>query len=249
MRVTDVRHRLVVREAGIEGVRAGFTTRYGGTSTGAYAEADLARHVGDDEASVTANRRLLEAWAGAPVVFVSQVHGRDVLVVDAAPTSPPDGGHDALVTATPGLGLAVLVADCLPVLLADRGAGVVGAVHAGRPGLAAGVLDATLEAMAALGADLAATVAVLGPAAGGCCYEVPADLRAEVDTDVPGSAATTTWGTPSLDLRAGAARALERWGVRDVRTVGGCTIEDPALYSYRREGVTGRFAGVVVCPG
>lgn len=242
-------HPLEVLDADLDGVRAGFTTRHGGTSTGPYAEADLARHVGDDDVAVTANRALLEQWAGAPVVFVSQVHGREVLVVDAPPAAASAGGHDALVTATPGLGVAVLVADCLPVLLVDRRAGVVGAVHAGRPGLAKGVLDATVQAMAGLGADPGATTAVLGPAAGGCCYEVPAELRAEVDAAAPGSAATTTWGTPSLDLRAGATRALERMGVREVRTVGGCTIEDPGLFSYRREGVTGRFAGVVVCPG
>jgi len=240
---------LPVLDAGIVGVRAGFTTRAGGVSTGPYAEADLARHVGDDDADVTANRRRLEAWAGAPVTFAHQVHGRSALVLDAAPAEPDPGGHDALVTAIPGLGVAVLVADCLPVLLADQDAGVVGAVHAGRPGLVAGVVASAVEAMAALGADPARTTAVLGPAVGGCCYELPAAMRADVEAAAPGSATTTTWGTPSVDLRAGATRQLERLGVRDVRSVGGCTVEDDRLFSYRRDGVTGRFAGVIVCPG
>ena len=241
-------HALEVLDADLEGVRAGFTSRYARTATGGRVEADLGRRVIDAQ-RVLAHRRLLEDWAGAPVVFAHQVHGRAALVVDAVPEGPDAGGHDAVVTGTPGLGVAVLVADCLPVLLADRSAGVVAAVHAGRPGLVAGVLDGALEAMARLGADPAATVAVLGPAAGACCYEVPAAMRDDVEAAVPGSASTTTWGTPSVDLRAGATRALERRGVREVRSVGGCTIEDPGLYSYRRDGVSGHFAGVVVCPG
>jgi YfiH family protein len=125
---------------------------------------------------------------------------------------------------------------------------VVAAAHAGRRGLAAGVLTRTLAAMVELGADPGRVEAALGPAAGGCCYEVPAAMRDDVEAAVPGSAATTTWGTPALDLRAGAGQQLAALGVRDVRVVGGCTIEDPTLYSFRRDRVTGRFAGVVVCP-
>ena len=237
-----------VLDAGLRGVRAGFTTRAGGVSTGAFAAANLARHVGDEPGLVARNRERLAEWAGAPIVFAHQVHGTDVLVVDRVPVEPDPAGHDAIVTAVPGVAVGVLVADCLPVLLADRDAHVVATAHAGRRGLAAGVLSRTLAAMVGLGADADRVEVAIGPAAGGCCYEVPAAMRDEVEAAVPGTATTTSWGTPALDLRAGARLALAALGVRDVRLVGGCTIEDPTLYSFRRDRVTGRFAGVVVCP-
>jgi hypothetical protein len=150
---------------------------------------------------------------------------------------------DALVTTVPDLGLVVLAADCLPVLLADAAAGVVAAVHAGRAGLAAGVLQQALQAMHDLGArDICAAV---GPAACGRCYELPAELADQVDAAVPGSRATTRTGTPSVDLAAGAVGLLRGAGVR-VQTVGGCTLEQPERwFSYRRDGRTGRHAGVV----
>jgi YfiH family protein len=141
--------------------------------------------------------------------------------------------------------LAVLVADCVPVLLADPRAGVVGAAHAGRRGLADGVLEAVVAVMLSRGADPRRIRAALGPAAGGCCYEVPAAMRENVAERVPAAWATTRAGTPSLDLRAGAASVLAGLGIGAVLQVGGCTIDDPALYSYRRAPVTGRFAGLV----
>jgi YfiH family protein len=175
-------------------------------------------------------------------VFADQVHGSAVAVVDAAPDGPVPG-TDALVTRTPGLGLVVMAADCLPVLLADAEAGLVAAAHAGRAGLAAGVLQRTLETMAGLGATR--VTAVVGPAACGRCYELPAALADEVEAAVPGSRATTRTGTPSVDLAAGAVGILTRAAV-DVTAVGGCTIEQPDLFfSYRRDGRTGRHAGVV----
>ena len=153
---------------------------------------------------------------------------------------------DALVTVTPGLGLAVLAADCLPVLLADVTAGVVAAAHAGRQGLAGGVLQATLAGMRELGALPEQTHAVLGPAVCGACYELPATLADEVGRLVPGSRTTTGQGAPSVDLRAGAAALLRAAGVGRVTHAGGCTVEQPSrFYSYRRDGVTGRHAGVV----
>jgi hypothetical protein len=152
---------------------------------------------------------------------------------------------DALVSAAAGVPVAVLVADCLPVLLADPGARVVGAAHAGRRGLLAGVLPRTVEAMVALGAEPARLQAAVGPAAGVCCYEVPQDMHDEAVAALPSLAGTTTWGTPSLDLRAAAVAQLRALGLGGVRTVGGCTVEDATLYSYRRSPVTGRFAGVV----
>jgi YfiH family protein len=228
------------------GVRAGFTRRSGGVSTGPYAGLNLGLHVGDDAAAVAQNRGLVTAWAGAPVTFPRQVHGTDVLVLrDGVVEGDAGRPADAVVAARPGAAVGVLVADCVPVLLADREAGVVGAAHAGRQGFAAGVLESTLEAMVKLGARTWEVRAAIGPAAGPCCYEVPAAMRDEVAAVRPGSPATTTWGTPSLDLRGGCAAILHAAGVASVGTVGGCTIEDDDSFSYRRTGVTGRFAGVV----
>jgi YfiH family protein len=227
------------------GVRAGFTTRAGGVSTGAWEGLDLGLHVGDDPDAVRRNRERLAAWAGAPVRFGRQVHGTVARVVTAGDGASDASEADALITAERGLPVGVLVADCVPVLLADPQAGVVAAVHAGRRGLLAGVLPKALDAMTSLGAVPARVRAAVGPAAGACCYEVPAELADEAVSGQPELRGTTTWGTPSLDLRAGAAAELRRRGVADVAVVGGCTIEDPDLYSYRRRHVTGRFAGVV----
>lgn len=224
------------------GVRAGFTRRPGGSSAGPYAGLNLALHVGDEPADVAANREVLAAWAGGPVTFPNQVHGTDVLVVEAGDATEP---ADAVVTAARGTAVGVLVADCVPVLLADADAGVAGAAHAGRKGFVAGVLESALAAMETLGARRSAIRAAVGPAAGPCCYEVPAAMRADVGAVRPAAPATTLWGTPSLDLPGGCAALLREAGVAAVTTVGGCTIEDDGSYSYRRNGVTGRFAGVV----
>ncbi len=232
------------------GVRAGFTTRADGASAGNHAGLDLALHVGDDPRAVAANRERLATWAGGGVRFARQVHGTAVAIVsdrgaDAAGAGP-EPEADALVTAAAGVPIGVLVADCLPVLLADPDARVAGAAHAGRRGLLAGVLPRVVEAMTAAGARPEGIRAVVGPAAGGCCYEVPAPMQEEAVAAIPQLRATTTWGTPSLDLRAGAVAQLRGLGLGAVDTAGGCTIEDESFYSYRRAQVTGRFAGVVV---
>lgn len=226
--------------------RGAFTTREGGVSAPPYDSLDLGTHVGDDPDAVAANREAVRRQAGVDaLVFAEQVHGAHVTVVDG-PLAGPAPATDALVTTTQGVGLVVLAADCLPVLLADAEAGVVAAAHAGRAGLAAGVLQRTLEQMAALGAR--DVTAVLGPAACGRCYELPAALADEVGAAVPGSRATTRAGTASVDLTAGAVGLLRAAGVA-VSTVGGCTLEQPELFfSYRRDGRTGRHAGVVWLP-
>ena len=230
-------------------VRRVVTTRAGGRSTGPFARFNLSVGVGDDPLAVAANRRRLATELGVRgVVFLDQVHGTGVAVVDAVP-GPRDRDRpasDAAVTALPGVALAVLTADCVPVLLADPAGRVAAVAHAGRRGLLAGVLAEVVAAMAAAGARPDRVRAVIGPAAGACCYEVPADLQEEAVAVLPAARATTTWGTPSLDLRAGAAAQLRALGVADVASAGGCTVEDTALYSYRRSRVTGRFAGVVV---
>jgi YfiH family protein len=230
------------------GVRAGFTRRTGGVSSGPYAGLNLGLHVGDDAAAVEANRAQVAAWAGAPVTFPRQVHGTDVLVVGAgsgAGSGDSEVAADAVVAAGSGVSVGVLVADCVPVLLADRAAGVVAAAHAGRKGFVAGVLESALSAMESLGARTGEVRAAIGPAVGPCCYEVPAAMRDEVGAVRPAAPATTTWGTPSLDLPGGCAAVLREAGVASVVTVGGCTMEDDESFSYRRAAVTGRFAGVV----
>jgi YfiH family protein len=238
------------------GVRAGFSTRSGGFSDEPWNAANLGLGVDDDPDRVHANRGLLADWIGAPVHFAHQIHGTDVLIVDAdhldkqrrapfAGLREEAGTADALVTDVPGVALGVLVADCVPVLLADPVSGAAGAAHAGRRGLAGGVVQRTVEALLALGARVEDLWAVVGPAAGGCCYEVPERLRAEVAAVVEGSSSITTWGTASLDLPAGAAAILGDLGVGHVHRVTSCTITDRRFYSYRRDGVTGRFAGVV----
>ncbi|MDP9497924.1 MAG: peptidoglycan editing factor PgeF [Actinomycetota bacterium] len=225
-----------------------FTTRRGGVSAAPWDSADLGLHVGDRVDDVCENRRRLARAAGLPVsrlVFAEQVHGAGVAVVDGEQDAPV-AGVDALVTRRPGLGLVVLAADCLPVLLADPVAGVVAAVHAGRAGLAAGVLAAALRAAADLGAQPARMRAVVGPGVCGGCYEVPDALADDVERLVPGTRTLTRQGTAGLDLPAGARSALAAAGLPDVHEVGGCTYEQPELlYSYRRDGRTGRHAGLV----
>jgi polyphenol oxidase len=227
-------------------VRRVLTTRAGGRSTAPYASFNLSYGVGDDRAAVAANRSRLNRELGlAPdaVVWMQQVHGNRVATVDG-PTTTELPRADAVVTARPGLAVAVLAADCVPVLLADPAAGVVGAVHAGRVGAAAGVLPAAVDAMTRLGARPDATEVLLGPAICGLCYEVPADLQAQVEDRLPGSACTTTTGSAGLDLRAGLELQLVALGVPLVGVDPRCTFEDQQLYSHRRQRPTGRFATV-----
>jgi polyphenol oxidase len=159
------------------------------------------------------------------------------------PTGGPAPAADALVTTTRGLALMVRVADCVPVLLADLGAGVVGAVHAGRGGMVLDIATRAVEVMREQGAgDI---VGWVGPHVCGACYEVPEELRAEVGDVVPEAVAQTSWGTPALDVGAGVRAQLSRAGV-EVVDVGGCTREDAVLHSYRRDGAaSGRSAGLV----
>jgi YfiH family protein len=223
------------------------TDRRGGRSASPYESFNLGDHVGDDPAAVAANRDRLAGELGVPgdqVVWMTQVHGTGVAIVEDAGENPV-ADVDALVTAVPGLVLCVLVADCVPVLLADPVAGVVAAVHAGREGVRRGVVPAALAAMTRLGARAADVEALLGPAVCGLDYEVPTAMQAEVAQVAPASAVRTRQGTPGLDLRAGIAEVLRGAGVRQVVHDPRCTVEDPHLFSHRRDGVTGRQAGVV----
>jgi purine-nucleoside/S-methyl-5'-thioadenosine phosphorylase / adenosine deaminase len=235
-----------------DGVGAAFTGRPGGVGAGPYASLNLSGAVGDDPVTVRENRRRVGAELGVDpsrVVWMRQVHGADVAYVDGPFTAesgaPALPGVDAVVTTEPGLALAVLVADCAPVLLADPVARIVGAAHSGRPGTAAGVVPAVVERMCERGADPARMVAVIGPAVCGACYEVPAVMRDEVAAVVPEAYTTTRVGTPGLDLRRGITAQLSTRGVGDVRLDARCTMETPGLFSFRRDGRTGRFAGFV----
>ncbi|WP_248963464.1 peptidoglycan editing factor PgeF [Sphaerisporangium perillae] len=222
-----------------------FTDRHGGVSAGPYGTRNLGGSVGDDPAAVAENRALTAREFGLDpreVVFMRQVHGRDVGYV-----TEPFGGDppslDGVLTDRPGLGLAVLAADCAPVLLADPVKGLVGGAHSGRVGTAAGVVPELVAAMRARGADH--LVALVGPLACGACYEVSEALREEVAEVLPETWSATRHGTPALDLRAGITAQLARAGVDDVRHDERCTIETGDLYSHRRERLTGRFAGYV----
>jgi polyphenol oxidase len=233
------------------GVRAGFTTRAGGVSAPPWDELNLGLNVDDDPDRVLANRDLVRRWAGTWVAWSTQVHGSDVRVLTErlADGRTSVGRYDALVSTTPEAAVGVLVADCVPVLLADPEARVVAAVHAGRRGLAVGVLQAAVEAMLGRGARAGRLRAAIGPAVSGAQYEVPAALRDEVAAVVPETACETAWGTPGLDLPRGAAAVLRRAGVAEVHETGWCTMTDDRFYSHRRAQragtPTGRSAGVV----
>lgn len=228
-------------------VRMVFTSRAGGASASPYDSFNLATHVGDDPAHVSANRRRLAEVVGldpADIVWMEQVHSNTVTVVDG-PREEPVEATDALVTTRRGLALAVLVADCVPVLLADHTAGVAAAVHAGRMGARNGIVTRTVEKMLELGATPSGIQALLGPAASGRRYEVPEEMAADVESRLPGSRTRTEKGTWGLDIRAGLVRQLMSLGVTNIEADPRCTIEDPAFFSHRREGTTGRQAGLV----
>jgi YfiH family protein len=226
------------------GVRAGCTTRAGGVSGGPFAGFNLGTHVGDDEAAVAWNRAALRTALALPdePLWLRQVHGRDVVRHDGRAREPT---ADAAVAFEPGRVLAVLTADCLPVVFAARDASRVGIAHAGWRGLAAGVLEATV---AALGGP-AGLLAWLGPGIGTADFEVGGEVRsAFVDAD-PGAAAAfapNARGRWQADLGALAGRRLAALGVELAASSGASTFADAArYYSYRREPRTGRMATLV----
>ena len=227
-------------------VQWGFTDRDGGVSLDAFGSLNLGGHVGDDPVAVETNRTRVAGAVGVQrdrLLFLEQCHGNEVLVVDGpwGAGGPPPA--DGVVTTTRGLALAALVADCTPVLLADPEAGVVGAVHAGRPGMTSRIVDVAVGRMRDLGASRIR--AVVGPSVCGRCYEVPLEMRAAAAAVVPESAAVSWQGTPAIDVAGGVVAQLAANDVA-VQWIPGCAREQDALYSYRRDARTGRFAGVVV---
>lgn len=225
-------------------VRPGISVAF--TDTGA---GNLALHVGEDPELVVGRRQKLEsALELGPNRFqyMNQVHGNRVAMIREFGDGPT---ADAMVSVPDASGavqpLAVMVADCVPVVLVGEDAGhvpVVGVAHAGRPGVASAVVPAAVAAMRAEGAvNISAWI---GPSICGRCYEVPGALREDVAAVVPAAWSETTWGTPALDLPAGVRAQLGDLDI-PVEYSGGCTLENEALFSYRRHSRTGRFAGLV----
>lgn len=216
-----------------------------------YASLNLAGYVGDDSAAVESNRRAVARALGAEehrIALMDSVHGADVAVVTEPGTVP---GVDGLVTRIPGLVIVALGADCLPLALIGADGSTVAVAHCGWRGLAADVIGSVVGALRAQGTDVAH--AVLGPAVCGTCYPVPTERAAEVAarcSEAVTTAALVTCrdGQPGIDVRAGAVARLHELGVApaSIEQAGGCTVEDPDLFSYRRDGVTGR-QGMAVC--
>ena len=227
-----------------------FTSRAGGVSAAPYDSFNLGAHVGDDATDVAANRARLAEVLGLPeerFVWMEQLHTNTVTLVDG-PSAAPVEATDALVTRQKDLALCVLVADCTPVLLSDHTADVIGAAHAGRMGARNGIAKNTVEAMVELGAEPSRIQVLLGPAAAGESYEVPEGMALDVEKHLPGSRTRTKKGTPGIDVRAGLVRQLLSLGVTHIDADPRDTITDKDFFSHRREGVTGRQAGVIWMP-
>ena len=237
---------LFVAEGWVGPTRWAITGRAPQVGAAPYTGLNLGSHVGDAPGQVAANRATLAAALGLTaqrLVVMDQVHGADVVVV-AGPG--PVGPAAAMVTVAPDLALLVLVADCVPVLLVDPEGPGCGVVHAGRNGLAAGVVPAAVSALRGLG--VRRPHAIVGPSVCGRCYEVPWALRESVAAAHP-SARTVSWtGTPALDVAAAVVAELSELDV-SLTWLPGCTREDDLLYSHRRGAPTGRFAGLVRTTG
>jgi hypothetical protein len=226
----------------LPGIGHAFFTREGGVSAGLYAGLNGGLGSGDDRASVLENRRRMAAHLDvAPARFLSvwQVHSPDAVTVDGPWPGEERPKADALVTATPGLALAVATADCGPVLFADPAARVIGAAHAGWKGAFTGVLEATLNAMERLGATRARTTVAIGPMLSAANYEVGPEFVERFVADDAANAAffrpAARAGHAMVDLPAYIRRRLERAGVAAIHDSGLCTYADEArFFSYRR---------------
>lgn len=227
-----------------------FSTRSGGYSDHPYESFNLGDHVGDDQDTVEKNReRLARALHRdrADFIWMEQIHSPTVTVVDEKyrGRTEPVAATDALVTTTKDLALVVLAADCVPLLLSDHNAGVIAAVHAGRLGARNGILLKTIDVMRECGAVPANIHVLIGPAICGSHYEVPIEMAKDVEQYLPGSLCRTEKGTPGVDIRAGLYNQLESLGIRYIDVDPRCTFEDRNFYSYRRDGTTGRHAGII----
>ena len=215
-----------------------FTDRLSGNSSGVYASLNLGDHVGDTPEAVASNRAFITAKFG-PTQYMNQVHGNRVAIIEEVTEEIPTA--DALVTGIPGITLAVMVADCIPLLLQSSYA--VAAVHVGRKGLLNRVAEKAIDVMREISDS--GISAIIGPAICGKCYEVSDEIFSEVTEGHPDSASRTVSGTPALDLVAALISDLQKLGITDIDNQSRCTIEHDDLYSYRRDGATGRQVGLV----
>lgn len=232
----------------------GFTTRIGGVSRGPWSTLNLGHGVGDDHSRVEENRRRLVSCARLSALFgVSQVHGSNVVVLTAESHTETvlSENADALVTRTSGQAVSVRTADCVPVLMVDPLVPVIGAVHAGWRGLAAGVLQAALVRMVNdLGADPERVMAAMGPAIGPCCFEVGHDVAARLASLGSGVVVGGENGSqPRADLFTATRSALRAFGLRStaIDKVGECTCcDERRFFSHRRDkGRTGRHISYI----
>ena len=231
-----------------ENVRALSTTRSGGISTGPYASLNLGRHVGDDPDSVEANRSRLRRSAHLPgePVWLEQQHGIRVLDLDKHGSGETSLVADAAIASGAGRVCAILTADCLPVLLTDRAGTRVAAAHAGWRGLAAGIIEQTVAAMAAPGSDL---LAWLGPCIGAGYFEIGPEVRDALLARDPGASDCIRPGRDDrwhADLQALARRRLTALGISSVTAAAACTFSDSRrFFSHRREAPCGRMATLI----
>lgn len=219
-----------------------FTNRFGGVSNGNFQSLNLGDHVGDDLTHVIANRDLLASKYG-PIQYMNQTHGNRIAIIEeVTPAFAEDVPTvDALVTGISGITLAVMIADCIPLILTSKEA--VAAVHVGRKGLTNGITERTINIMREIGAtDISATI---GPAICGSCYEISQEIFDEVVELHPGAASKTATGSLALDLVQGLVIDLQRLEISNIDNQSRCTHEHEEFFSYRREGVTGRQVGLV----
>jgi len=233
-------------------VRAFVTTRRGGVSEGTWGAGqhggmNLGFSTGDEPERVERNRALLARYLPAPPCWLSLQHGS--VVVRAETVGPASAAADASIASTPGVVCCVTVADCLPVLLADRSGRVVAAAHAGWRGLAAGIVQATVLAMHRAAVSIGPIDAFLGPSIGASVYEVGAEVLHAMRRSLPDAEAAfrpLASGKFRADLPALARQALAQVEVRSAYGGRWCTASDPdRFYSFRRERVTGRHAAVI----
>jgi hypothetical protein len=246
-----------IRSDLLRGLPHGFFTRKGGVSEGLYESLNAGPGSGDDAASVAENRaRVASALGAAHLLSVSQVHSADAVTV-TAPWEDDRPEADAMATDRPGLALGVLTADCAPVLMADREAGVIGAAHAGWKGALAGVIEAAIAAMEGLGASPSRIVAAIGPAISQRAYEVGPDFVERFLDDDPASGRFFAGGRgdrAQFDLAGFCLSRLREAGVAEAGWTGHCTHGDPArFFSYRRatrrgEADYGRLVSAICLP-
>lgn len=218
-------------------IRHGFFARDGGVSTGDFAGLNVSTTVGDDAEMVMQNRQIVEETIGiGPLVILKQTHSTRVETV-TGPIAPSSVDADAMVTATPGLALGILTADCTPILLVDTEVGVIGAAHAGWRGAVDGIIGNTISAMVALGASQSRIIAAFGPTIHGVSYEVGDKFKADFLALHPGGTAhfhTPAGGRPHFDLPGFVAAQLRQAGVSVVDHVGACTYAHPDRYFSHR---------------